>query len=80
MDFDKKVEKGRYASVVKNQNFYNEVIQTLEKADLHMKKTIHDASDLLNRVVQVSSDIDDKAKSYTEKIVSESMGFDLTDL
>ena len=50
-EFDKKVAKGRYASVVKNQNFYKEVMSTLDKADKHMKDTIAEATDLLNRTV-----------------------------
>ena len=31
--FDSKLQRGRYGSVVKNQAFYKEVINTLEQAD-----------------------------------------------
>lgn len=76
--FDSKLQRGRYASVVKNQGFYKEIISTLEQADQHMKTTIQEATDLLTRVVQVNPDVDAKAKQLTEKIVAESMDFDLT--
>ena len=79
VEFDQKIAKGRYASLCKNQTFYREVIGTLDKADQHMKKTIQEASDLLSRVVQVNPEADSTARTLTQKIVEESMGFDLTE-
>lgn len=78
-EFDLKLQKGRYASVVKSQEFYRDVIGTLEKADIHMKKTIAEATDLLNRVVQVDPEIEGKTKALTLKIVEETMEFDLAE-
>ena len=45
-----------------------------------MKNTIEEATDLLTRVVQVDPEVNAKAKELTEKIVSESMDFDLTEV
>ena len=56
--FDRKLEKGRFASVVKNQTFYKEVINTLDKANSHMVKTLEEANDLLSRVIQVNPAVD----------------------
>ena len=78
-EFDLKLQKGRYASVVKNQTFYRDVIGTLDKADIHMKKTIAEATDLLNRVVQVDPEIEGKTKALAQKIVEETMDFDLAE-
>ena len=77
-EFDKKVEKGRYASVVKNQEFYKELIETLDKADQHMKQTMQEATDLLHRVIQVSPDAEETARKLAEQIVTETMDFDRT--
>ena len=43
-----------------------------------MKSTIAEATDLLNRVVQVNSGVDTTAKTIAQQIVKESMDFDLT--
>ena len=55
------------------------MIGTLDKADQHTKKTIQEASELLSRVVQVNPKADSIARTLTQKIVEESMGFDLTE-
>jgi hypothetical protein len=44
-----------------------------------MKSTIAEATDLLNRVVQVSSEVDATARTIAQQIVTESMDFDLMD-
>ena len=44
-----------------------------------MKGTIQEATDLLNRVIQVSPEVDSTARSLTQKIVDESMDFDLSE-
>ena len=42
---------------MKNQEFYRELIATLEKADQHMRKVISEAQELMERVVQVNPQI-----------------------
>lgn len=44
-----------------------------------MRETIAEATDLLNRVVQVSPEVKSTAKNLAQKIVEESMNFDLTE-
>ena len=44
-----------------------------------MKQTIQEATDLLNRVVQVSPDLESTARRLTQQIVTDSMDFDLTE-
>lgn len=44
--FDQKLEKGRFAGIVKRQQFYKDLISSLEEADKHMKKTIDEATNL----------------------------------
>lgn len=51
VEFDHKIAKGRFATVCKNQAFYRQVIDTVDQADQHMKRTIEEATDLLNRVI-----------------------------
>lgn len=38
--FDEKIGKGRFAYLVKRQDFYQELIQSLEKNSEKMKQTI----------------------------------------
>ena len=40
LKFDQRIEKGRFGTVVAHQEFYKGVIETLEKASLHMKNTV----------------------------------------
>ena len=44
-----------------------------------MQKTIKEATDLLNRVVQVNPEVDSISRSLTNKIIEESMEFDLAE-
>ena len=80
VEFDDKIAKGRFASLCKDQTFYHEVISTLDKADQHMKKTIQEATDLLSRVVQVNPEVDNTVRILAQKIVEESMSFDLPEV
>lgn len=49
--FDSKLQRGRFATVVKRQEYYGSVIKILEDADRHMKSTLKEATTLLQRVV-----------------------------
>lgn len=76
--FDTKISKSRYATIVKNQNFYNEVISQLEQADSHMRNVISQATDLLGRVVQVHSDMENKSSQIVSQMIDESVAVDVT--
>ena len=43
--FDEKVSKGRYAFVVKRRDFYNNLIENLEKSRLKINQTIDQSID-----------------------------------
>ena len=54
--FDDKVSKGRYAFVVKRREFYNNLIDNLEKSRQKINVTIDQSIDYQNRVLRVSND------------------------
>ena len=64
---------------MKRQQFYKDLIATLDKADLHMKATIDEASQYLNRVVQVDEEVDLKTETITKKIIEDTIMIDLDD-
>ena len=75
--FDEKLEKGRFATIVKRQQYYKDLIASLEKADTHMKKTIEDATSLMNRVVVVDQEVELKTETITKSIIDDTIMFDL---
>lgn len=54
--FDEKVSKGRYAFVVKRRDFYNNLIDNLEKSRLKINLTIDQSIEYQNRVLRVNND------------------------
>ena len=67
--FDQKLAKGRYATVVKRQEYYNSIIKILDEANSHMQSTLKEANDLLFRVVQCDPELNDKVSKITDLIV-----------
>lgn len=54
--FDEKIGKGRFAYLVKRQEFYQDLIQSLEKSSEKMKSTIEKSSEQMSRVLKLRSD------------------------
>ncbi len=63
--FDEKVSKGRYAFVVKRREFYNNLIDNLEKSRQKINLTIDQSLEYQNRVLRVSND---------EKFINQKLG------
>ena len=53
--FDEKIGKGRFAYLVKRQEFYQDLIQSLDKSSEKMKQTIEKSSDQMSRVLKMRS-------------------------
>ena len=49
--FDEKIGKGRFAYLVKRQEFYQELFQSLDKNSDKMKQTINKSNEQLSRVL-----------------------------
>ena len=62
---------------MKRQQYYKDLIASLEKADTHMKKTIEDATGLMNRVVVVDQEVELKTETITKSIIDDTIMFDL---
>lgn len=77
--FDQKLARGRYASVVKRQEYYNSVIKILDEASAHMQETLNEANSLLSRVVQCDPELEIKAGQITQMIVTDSIKIDVAD-
>jgi hypothetical protein len=77
--FDQKLARGRYATVVKRQEYYNSVIKILKDASDHMQKTLKDANNLLARVVQCDPELNLKAGLITQQIVTDHIKIDFAD-
>lgn len=54
--FDEKVSKGRYAFLVKRKDFYNNLIENLEKSRLKINQTIDQSTEYQQRVLRVEND------------------------
>ena len=54
--FDEKVSKGRYAYVVKRREFYNTLIENLEKSRQKMSQTIEQSMEYQQKVLRVNND------------------------
>lgn len=54
--FDEKVSKGRYAYVVKRREFYNNLIEGLEKSRQKINQTIDQSLEFQQRILRVSDD------------------------
>ena len=63
--FDQKLARGRYATVVKRQDYYNSVIKIVEQANTHMNQTLTEAQELLKRVIQCDPDMVKKSGAIT---------------
>lgn len=74
--FDGKIKRGRFAYVVKQKEFYTALIDTLGKADTHMKETMDEANHLLSRIVQVNPDSKVHLSQLTGAMVEDNIAFD----
>ncbi|TNV82888.1 hypothetical protein FGO68_gene13992 [Halteria grandinella] len=54
--FDEKLKKGRYAYVVKKKDFYNNLIENLEKSRQKINQTIDKSIEYQERVLRVNED------------------------
>jgi CRISPR/Cas system Type II protein with McrA/HNH and RuvC-like nuclease domain len=54
--FDEKLKKGRYAFVVKKRDFYNNLIENLEKSRQKINVTIDKSIEYQERVLRVNDD------------------------
>lgn len=54
--FDEKIGKGRFAYLVKRQDFYVDLIQSLEKNSEKMKLTLQKGNEQMGRVLRMSVD------------------------
>lgn len=56
--FDSKIDQGRFAYLVKRQDFYQNLIGSLESSSEKMKATIDQSSDQVQRVLKLRTDTD----------------------
>lgn len=54
--FDEKVSKGRYAYLVKHEDFYHEIINSLDQNQLKMKESLAKSQEQLSNVLQLNAD------------------------
>ena len=64
---------------MKNQEFYGQLIATLEQADQHMRKVISEAQELMERVVQVNPQMNSVSNGLMQQMVTDSMKFDVSE-
>ena len=77
--FDQKLARGRFATVVKRQEYYNSIIKILDEANNHMQQTLKEANDLLFRVVQCDPELKTKAERITMQIIDDHIRIDTED-
>lgn len=77
--FDEKIGKGRFAYLVKRQEFYRDLIESLESSSARMKQTLTHSADQVNRVVQMKTDEDLVARKLSQ-IVQDSITVDMRPL
>lgn len=51
--FDEKISKGRFAFLAKRQDFYHELINSIDSSSAKMKLTIDKSSDQMSRVLKM---------------------------
>lgn len=73
--FDEKIGKGRFAYLVKRQEFYKELIQSLENSSTKMKHTIDQSTEQMSRVLKMRSDVTE-VRQKINQIASECIEVD----
>ena len=74
--FDEKIGKGRFAYLVKRQDFYQDLIQSLDKSSEKMKQTIEKSQEQMSRVLKLRANEQD-VRNKLNQIVSECIDVDM---
>ena len=77
--FDEKIGKGRFAYLVKRQEFYKDLIESLESSSAKMKNLQHTSQEQVQRVLQLKTD-EQLVKTKLRQIVHDSITVDCRNL
>ena len=77
--FDEKVSKGRYAYLVKHEDFYQGLISSLESNSAKMKQSIELGEEQMGKILQLRAD-GGKIRDKLNQIVTECIEVDMQSL
>jgi len=74
--FDEKIGKGRFAYLVKRQEFYQDLIQSLDKSSIKMKQTLEQSKEQMERVLKLRAD-EHEVRAKIDEIVGDCIDVDM---